>query len=169
MVLISGNSEFGGDVDYSAFIRHIEPLGFKFEGQGTFRLAYKRGKVIIKVPRNIDGIYDNRIEAAAWHKYKSQPTPKGYLLAPCRMLANGCQMMVTVNLTWFFNQDVFSDILHKEDWTYRIEGGQVGMYREKVVAFDFALNIPERALWEREWGVRSTWFYDKGWNNSEFQ
>src|SRR5271167_1192860 len=87
----------GGEVDYYGFVKHLQSAGFQYEGQGTFRIVYRRGMVVIKVPRNGDGIVDNRTEAAAWHKYKSRPTPKGYRLAPCRMLANGCQMMVAVD------------------------------------------------------------------------
>ena len=160
---MSGNSDMGGDVDYVPFIRHIESLGFKFIGRGSFRQVYLRGKIVIKVPRNGDGINDNRTEAAAWHKYKSHPTPKGYMLAPCRMLANGCQMMVAVD------RDAPSDVRYKDEWASKIESGQVGMYRERVVAYDFALNIPERAEWEHQWGVKSVWFYANGWNNGEYQ
>ena len=157
------NSDMGGDVDYTTFIRHIESLGFLFIGQGCFRQVFKRGKIVIKVPRNVDGVYDNRTEAAAWHKYKSNPTSKGYRLAPCRMLPNGCQMMVAVNMHYD------PDVLYHETWTHKIENSQVGMYRDKTVAYDYALNIVERSEWEKEWGIRSVWFYANGLNNADFQ
>lgn len=153
----------GGDVDYKDFIQHLNSIGFRYVNQGTFRQVYQRGKIVIKVPRNGDGINDNRTEATAWHKYKSQPTSKGYMLAPCRMLANGCQIMVTVD------RYANADLLHKEEWTCKIEGSQVGMYRNKVVAYDFALNITEREEWEKKWARRSVWFYANGWNNSGYQ
>lgn len=153
----------GGAVDYVSFIRHIESKGFVYLGQGSFRSVYQRGKMVIKVPRNKDGINDNRTEATAWHKYKSHPTTKGYRLAPCRMLPNGCQMMVVVD------RYVVTDILHKEEWTHKIESGQVGMYRNQAVAYDFALNIVERAEWEERWDFKSEWFYANNWNNPEYQ
>ena len=153
----------GGEVDYSEFIDHLLDLGFSRIGEGSFRSCYLRSKVVIKVPINGDGIMDNRTEAAAWHKYKSRPTPKGYMLAPCRMLPNGCLMMVTVDRYAGY------EVLHQEEWSRKIEGGQVGLYRGRVLAFDFALNIPERAEWEDKWGIKSEWFYFHGWNNNEYQ
>jgi hypothetical protein len=154
---------FGGEVDYSNFIEYIQSLGFEYIGAGSFRRAYRRDKVVIKVPINGDGILDNKTEAAAWHKYKSRPTSKGYFLAPCRMLPNSCLMMVLVESC------NYSSSVPETSWAERIEGHQIGMYRDKVVAFDFALNIPERATWEKEWGMYSEWFYANGWDNSEYQ
>jgi hypothetical protein len=160
---MSSHNVKGGEVNYREFVTHLQSIDFKYEGSGAFRSAYRRGKVVVKVPLNGDGICDNRTEAAAWHKYKSRPTSKGYRLAPCRMLNNGCLMMVVVD------RDVTYGVLHKEDWTYKIEGGQVGLYRGQIVAFDFALNIPERSDWEEQSGLKSEWFYRNGWNNSNYQ
>jgi len=153
----------GGDVDYNSFIQHIQSAGFVRIGSGSFRSVYQRGKFVIKVPLNKDGILDNRTEATAWHKYKSQPTSKGYMLAPCRMLPNGCQIMV------FVEREISNNIRHKDRWADKIEGRQVGIYRGHTVAYDFALNIVERKSWEEEWGERSVWFYSNGWDNQQYQ
>jgi len=65
---------YGQDVGdkYRPFINHIGKLGFAWLDDGTFRKAYVRDKVLIKVPKNTDGEIDNRVEAAAWRKYKNK-------------------------------------------------------------------------------------------------
>jgi hypothetical protein len=150
-----GMTHWGGDIGtmYREFESYIIALGFKYIDNGAFRNTFQRGKVVIKIPRNSDGINDNRVEAAAWRKYKNKPTDRGILLAPCRLLPNNCLMMATV--------DTRRDVDEEPPWVNKIEGEQVGEYRGRVVAYDYALNMPERVQWEEEWGVSSEFFFDE--------
>jgi hypothetical protein len=150
------NTLSGGDIgdEYQGFRSYLIERGFEKVGWGSFRATYQRGKIVIKVPRNSDGMVDNMVEARAWHKYKNSPTKDGVFLAPCRLLENGCLMMVAVDVQ-FFNH---SDDAGAPDWMKQIEGWQIGLYRGKMVAYDFALDIDERVAWEEEWGLRSEYF-----------
>ena len=154
------NTHSGGEIGdkYDAFRDHLVKRGFKKLDSGSFRSTYKRGKVVVKVPRNVDGEIDNRVEDAGWHKYKSQPSEEGIFMAPCRLLPNNCLMMVAVDETACIDPD--EDLEH--GWVEQVEGAQVGIYRNKVVAFDYALDLGERSSWEEEWGVESD-YYHYGW------
>lgn len=138
--------------NFVQFEEYLKSRGFEYIGCGSFRRGFRRNKIIIKVPRNDDGLYDNRVEAAAWHKYKNQPSSQGIILAPCRLLSNGCLMMVRVERKYFTEEAAPS-------WAKAVEGWQVGTYRGRLVAFDFALDITEREEWELQWGVRSEFYY----------
>ncbi len=150
------NTQSGGFIGdkYDAFRRHLESVGFHKVNYGSFRATYIRGKVVVKVPRNMDGEIDNRVEAAGWRKYKSNPTKDGILMAPCRLLPNGCLMMAAVEQCYVDPHEEGT----KHSWVAHIEGWQVGKYRGKIVAYDYALDIPERRQWEKEWGVESDFF-----------
>lgn len=150
------NAQSGGSVGnkYMPFRIHIADKGFTYVECGSFRATYIRKGAVIKVPRNADGEVDNRVEAAAWHKYKNKPTSEGLYLAPCRLLSNGCLLMMTVDLSQDYEQDVGGEI-DTPNWVYEVEGYQVGMYHGKLVAYDYALDMPERIKWEEEWGVES--------------
>lgn len=137
---------------YAPFEAHLDKLGFEYLSFGSFRSTYIRNRVVIKVPRNQDGIVDNIMEALAWKKYKSKPTDLGIHLAPCRLLPNNCLMMAAV--------DTEMDYDDKPAWAQLIDCKQVGRYRDKVVAFDFALDITERFVWEKEQKLRSRFFHD---------
>jgi hypothetical protein len=100
-------------------------------------------------------VIDNRVEAAAWRKYKSQPTDLGIHLAPCRLLTNGCLMMVTIEKLNAWDHPL---------WAKKIDGQQVGSYKGKTVAYDYALDVTERHIWEEEWKVMSEYFRDE-WLN----
>ena len=41
-----------------------------------------------------------------------------------------------------------------------LDGNQSGMYKDRLVVYDFAFDVPERLLWERELGVVSCWQTD---------
>jgi len=145
------NSQSGGSLGdkYMSFRIYIIDRGFKYIDSGSFRATYIRNGVVIKVPRNFDGEVDNMVEAAAWHKYKNNPTSQGIYLAPCRLLSNGCLMMMTVDLSQDYEFSIYTK------WIDDVEGYQVGIYRSRLVAYDYALDIPERIKWEEEWGVSS--------------
>ena len=137
---------------YYAFEAHLEKIGFEYLSCGSFRATYIRNQVVIKVPQNHDGVVDNVMEALAWKKYKSKATRLGSDLAPCRLLTNHCLMMVAVE------QDIDHD--DKPFWSSHIDQKQVGSYKGRVVAYDFALDITERYLWEKEHKLRSEFFHD---------
>ena len=59
---------------FTSFIKKIEAAGFVECGEGSFRRVFKRGKVVIKVPKYTDSILDNQMEARAYSKYKNGPT-----------------------------------------------------------------------------------------------
>ncbi len=156
------NAQSGGSVGnkYMPFRQYIAEKGFSFIEAGSFRSTYIRKGAVIKVPRNKDGEVDNKVEAAAWRKYKNQPTDQGIYLAPCRLLSNGCLLMMTVDLSQDYEKDENGCSVFPE-WIYDIEGYQVGMYHSKLVAYDYALDIPERIKWEKEWGTKSEYFHHR--------
>ncbi len=151
--------EYGGSVDgeFDDFEEKILEAGFNFIGQGSFRQTFARGNVVIKIPKNQDGIIDNRVEAAAWKKYHKKPTTRKLRLAPCRLLPNGCLMMVKVK--------VKSGGKDFPKWLSEVQcdGRQGGLYKRRYVLYDYACDMPERHDWEKEWGVESEFFTESGW------
>lgn len=142
---------------YDAFIDHLEKAGFTYIGSGGFRKTYARNKVVIKVPYSQDGVYDNLTEARAWAKFKSKPTKYGIELAPCRLLPNGCLMMVKVERKIDKNIKV-------PMWANDVDGGQVGQYKNKIVAYDYALDVAERKIWEKEWKVKKSFYSESSYS-----
>ena len=141
--------------EYDEFKNYLEVLGFDQIGCGGFRLVYGRKKIVVKIPRYRDGIIDNRVEAAAWRKYKSRPTDMGVNLAPCRILSNNCLMMVAVNPLSYWAENM-------PKWAALIDNSQVGAYKGRIVAYDFALDINERIQLETEWNTPCE-FFQKTW------
>lgn len=119
--------------DLAMYAKHIEEHGFKYLDSGASRHTYIRNKVVIKIPNSDYGVYDNEAEAKAWRDYRNSPTPNGYQLAPCRLLSNGCLMMVTVDLDF--------DWRLRPHWARYIDGAQVGLYRGQFVAYDYASDV----------------------------
>lgn len=120
------------DSIYKKFAQKLKSIGFKPLDCGSYRMVWQRKGIVIKIPLNESGILDNMVESAVWHLYKSKPTPQGYYLAPSRLLKNNCLMMVSV--------DVDSD----DDlpaWAYTIDACQVGIYKNRFVAYDYALDV----------------------------
>ena len=150
------NAHYGGNLEgkYDAFRQHLMDIGFTWLSYGSFRSVYVRGKVAIKVPRNGDGIIDNRVEAQAWRTYKNKPTNRDIMLAPCRLLPNGCLMMVAVS--------GLPDNVDYPSWVDTVDAGQVGLHKGKVVAYDYACDMDERDNWEHDWKVESD-FYRSNW------
>lgn len=149
------DEEVGGSLDqevYDAMTDEVKNAGFSYVGAGMFRTVYIRDKVVIKVPHNQDGFIDNRTEAAAWRKFRNNPTPFGVHLAPCRLLPNGCLMMMAVDTDY----GEFSDL---PGWARSVDCSQVGFYKERLVAYDYALDVLEREEWEKEWGTASKFFH----------
>ncbi len=143
------------DDDFVEFINHLTACGFVEIDSGCFRVAFMRGKVVVKVPLSEDGLIDNMVEARGWRTYKSKRTRNHLHLAPCRLLPNGCLMMVKVDA------DVDFDRLPA--WADRVDGQQVGYYKGRLVAFDYALDLTERFKWEKEWETKSDLFHSEQW------
>lgn len=148
-----GNDDTGGHVDNHRIIAELVKRGFEHVGGGMFREAYMRKGVVIKVPHNRDGYVDNRTEAAAWRKYRNKPTSLGVYLAPCRLLPNGCLMMRAVDT----ERPNYSSL---PTWAQSIDCSQVGFYKGRLVAYDYALDIMEREEWEMNWGTASNFFHE---------
>lgn len=140
--------------NYYDFVASLKDRGWCFLGEGSFRLVYVKDNWVIKVPRDEDGALDNLMEAKAWRKYKSKRTSLGLYLAPCRLLLNGCLLMVAVEtehnkkLPWKPTKNDYP-ILDKD---------QAGVYKNRVVAYDFALDLKERFKWEQQLGVENSFF-----------
>jgi len=115
---------------YGRVIDNLLSKGFARLGQGSFRVTFGRGKVVVKVPYNQNGFEDNLTEAFNWRKYRDKPNLNGYLFAPCRLLPDATLMMVHVD----------TKVFHEElpHWTRYIDGQQVGRYKGKLVAYDYA-------------------------------
>lgn len=133
---------------YLSFKQKLKETGFRYLSCGDFRAVYRRKNYVVKVPINIDGIIDNIVEFKGWKKYGYRPTNLGLVLAPCRLLNNNCLMMVRVKTTG----------LLYPDWANKVDNCQVGEYRGRVVAYDYALNITERLSWEKELNIEGSYF-----------
>lgn len=118
---------------YYDFAQQLLTRGFEYLDSGAFRHTFMRGGVVIKVPRNDHGITDNQVEADAYRKWKHSPTDRGIYLAPCRLMPNGCLMMVTVDLDYKWKD--------APEWIHYIEGGQAGRYKGGYVAYDYAYDV----------------------------
>jgi hypothetical protein len=106
--------------------------GFKGLGNGSSRYGYQRGKVVVKVPHNEGGYYDNIMEAYAYHTYRKAPDDIGRVFAPCRLLPNGCLMMVFVER---------KERYEMPDWTHFIDQAQCGTFKDRIVVYDSAYNL----------------------------
>jgi len=155
---VEDDSWKGDDLDgkFESFEEHLRSKGFTYLSEGSFRRVYERKGIVIKVPTCTDGLLDNRVEHTAYHKYWNGPTRRGVYLAPCRLLANGCLMMK--KLTWEIGLD-------RPKWAALIDGRQVGPYKGRMVAYDYALDMTERFKWEREWKCESKFFNSLEWRN----
>ena len=142
---------------YMGFRDDLQTKGFRFLGSGSFRAALIRRGIVIKVPINHDGLLDNIMEARAYRQYKSRPTHTGIQLAPCRLLPNGCLMMVYVEPEWRSGtrEEYYGD---DADWVCQIDSEQVGMHAGRLVAYDYAIDLFERIEWEKELGLKTSWF-----------
>lgn len=143
-----------GEKEYfDSFIDSLELRGWQWIGRGSFRKVYAKDSWVIKVPLGMDGRMDNLVEARAWKKYRSNPTSLGFKVAPCRLLSNDCLLMVKMES---INRDTY--VSPRINNRATVDNDQVGMYKGQLVAYDYALDIPERISWEQELGLRSTFF-----------
>lgn len=116
------------------FTDKLYECGFKYMGHGMYRKAYCRGKVVVKVPKGHCGLVDNALEVHNWRLFRNKPNEHGIVFAPCRLIDNGCLMMVKVH------EDRI-DRIDLPDWANDIDGKQVGFYRGRLVAYDSACDV----------------------------
>ena len=129
---------------YDGFEKYLESKGFKYIGSGCFRNAFQRGKVVVKIPRSYCGFEDNIGEAYAYNEYRKRPVARGTYYAPCRLLSNGCLMMVYVEQgKW--------KIGNKPDWVKRIDSYQCGLFNGRVVAYDSGCDIGHLLTQAKRW------------------
>lgn len=138
----------------------IELAGFENVGAGSFRRVFKRGKVVIKVPKNHNGVIDNLFEAHAWKTLRNKPSEIGVVCAPCRILPNGCLMMVVVEAYDLYDQDGKYKIPRPE-WVGNIDSAQAGFYKGQWVAYDYALDLVERHDWEDALEAHDSFFKEE--------
>lgn len=157
------NIDDAHDYDYyymdamGQFKNTLTSSGFYNVGRGSTRRAFLRGKIVIKLPLGLDGLVDNGMEWLAWRKYRHNPTPLGLILAPCRLMRNGCLMMPFVDQVNTEDQVPWNCVLDNE-WI--VDGVQVGRYKDRVVAYDYAFDLPERIEWENQLDLISRWQED---------
>ena len=119
---------------YDAFEKYLVAKGFRYIGSGCFRNAFQRGKVVVKIPRSLCGLEDNIGEAYAYNRFRKEPDARGRYYAPCRLLCNGCLMMVYVEPgTW--------DRETRPEWVRYVDSYQCGYFRNRVVAYDSGCDI----------------------------
>jgi hypothetical protein len=138
---------------FEKFTTYIGSIGFRYLNQGSFRQVYERGSVVIKIPLNRNGLIDNNAEAKAYQKYKNSPTSKGVYLMPCRLLPNGCLMMRRIE----------DGSYQQPDWSKFVDGHQLARYKGRIVAYDYALDLVDRFEWEKEWGIKTSFFSSQRW------
>lgn len=142
---------FGEVADfYKPFVEGIRSSGFRRLNHGCFRTAFRRKNFVIKVPRNVDGVVDNMIEARAYKHFGNNPTSLGIYLAPCKLLTNNCLLMPFV--AHLGSEDPLPE------WAHLVDGSQVGMLHGRIVAYDYALDLKERYVWEKESILKSEHF-----------
>jgi hypothetical protein len=117
---------------YERYRMELSEKGFVRLGQGASRTAYIRGKIVIKTPHNQGGYVDNIMEAYAYRTWRNKADNRGRIFAPCRLLPNGCLMMVHVKRM---------DRLDMPDWTHSIDGAQCGKYKDRFVVYDSGYDL----------------------------
>ena len=133
----------------NALIASLESIGFEYCGEGYSRKAYLRKNTIIKVPLSKHGLIDNLSEARAYRLYRDKTMNK-IVLAPCRLLNSFCLMMPRVDIkSWNELKQSIQPVGKIPAWVYSIDGAQVGFYKGKIVAYDYAGDIPWR--YENDW------------------
>jgi len=126
---------------YDEYRFELSKNGFEKIGQGASRFGYKRGKTVIKVPYNSGGYSDCIMEAYVYRRFR-RADYCGMYFAPCRLLPNACLMMPYLErMNW---DDV-------PMWAKRMDGGQCGRYKDRIVAYDSAYDITSFKTQALEW------------------
>lgn len=119
---------------YDSFEQYLLAHGFRYIDSGCFRNVFQRGKVVIKIPQSYCGFEDNIGEAYAYNRYRKEADARGNYYAPCRLLSNGCLMMVYVErASW--------DPGNRPEWVDNIDSFQCGYFHDRVVCYDSGCDI----------------------------
>lgn len=107
----------------------LEARGFKFIGAGNYRKGFARNNLVVKVPLGYAGLFQNMIEAYAYHLHrkKSDTSNRNVVYAPAKLLRDGLLGMV------FVAEASASDL---PEWCCGIDRSQVGLYNNRVVVYD---------------------------------
>lgn len=143
-----------------AFELNIGQMGFHKCGAGSFRRVFKRGNVVIKIPKSNSGLIDNLFEAYAWKTLRNKPSEIGVVCAPCRILSNGCLMMVVVE-DYDITDDNGAYKVPRPAWVEELDQEQAGLYKGQWVAYDYALDLVERHEWEDAYEAHESFFKEE--------
>lgn len=101
-------------------------------GQGAGRIVFFVGEnLVLKAPRHEDGVRQNQVEAER-HQELDLPT------APCRLLPESETLLMSK-----VHPVTFGETL--PNWASKVDGLQVGWLDGKLLAFDYADQIPTDA------------------------
>ena len=129
-------------ISFEDYEQTIKDNGAIFLGEGASRKGYKYKKSVIKIPHNEWGFQDNIIEAYAYNLYGRKPDENGYIFAPCKLLNNGCLLMVLVD------RRPYKEL---PSWANYIDGGQCGIYNGRWVVYDSACDIRPLRFESTKW------------------
>jgi len=104
---------------------------WEYVGQGRHRKVYKRGGVVLKIPMNLGGAEANIKERQLYISRRKEG-----IFAPCRLLKNGCLMMVALTNTC--SCDDYNE--NHPLWIKNLlDGPQIGTDRNgKTLVYDYA-------------------------------
>lgn len=104
---------------------------WKYIGSGRHRKVYKKGDVVLKIPVNLDGVEANVMERKLYLSRRKEG-----IFAPCRLLSNGCLMMVALSNTL----DCCDYDKNYPSWVQELnDGPQIGIDRNgRLLAYDYA-------------------------------
>ena len=121
--------------EYRSYLQIKNSLSkdWKYVGYGRHRKVYKRNGVVLKVPYTPGGAKANQDEYLLYRKVKSKR------FAPCRLLKNGCLMMLAVNP---IDECDPVQAEHIPKWAWDLEDGpQIGFRKSKILIYDYADEI----------------------------
>jgi hypothetical protein len=130
---------------YDDFQEYLIDNGFQYLGSGAFRSTFQRGKIVVKIPRSQCGVEDNVGEAYAYNRYRKEADERGTYYAPCRLLSNGCLMMVYV-------EKVDWDTAIRPQWIDLIDDYQCGYFHDRIVCYDSGCDIEHLWMEAMDWG-----------------
>lgn len=110
---------------------HLECNQWRYLGSGRHRKVYKRGGVVLKIPLNLGGAEANIMERLLYISRREEK-----IFAPCRLLSNGCLMMVALTNTC----SCCDYDKNHPSWVRELsDGPQIGFDRSgRLMAYDYA-------------------------------
>ena|ERR1700722_15537932 len=110
-------------------------MTFEYIGSGRSRAVWRHGNYVVKIPLNEAGIHDNLYERSVFQRRHQKGYDWGHF-ARCRLLGT---ILIMQYVEYTFNYADIKPGVH--DWTYRIDGLQIGHNRfGQLVAYDYGWN-----------------------------